>query len=88
MNWFADLPIHRQMNEQFSKSQLLDVMYGYEPMWRSLAEELFKLRCLQKLPYYEIPCALNTGFGIDFSLGKELCQKAKTFLDSDDNRWD
>ena len=73
---------------EFIKSILVDVVYGYEPMTRSLAEAIRTLRCERQLPFEEIPRALNAGFGTDFALGKELCKKAGEFLNDKDVHWD
>jgi hypothetical protein len=73
---------------KFEKTLLLDIVYGYEPMTRSLAEAIKGLRCEQKCPFESIPYGLNQGFGGDFSLGKELCKKAQSFLQDSDPQWD
>ncbi|MDB6020500.1 MAG: hypothetical protein JWQ04_357 [Pedosphaera sp.] len=71
----------------FEKSILMDIVYGYEPMTRQLAEKIKNLRCDQKLPYEHIPYHLNEGFGGDFSLGKDLCLKAQQSLKDTNESW-
>jgi hypothetical protein len=73
---------------EFDKSLMLDILYGYEPMTRSLAIALKDLRCVKQFPFEEIPPALNHGFGTDFALGKELCSRARIFLNDNDKKWD
>ena len=73
---------------KFSKSALFDIVYGYEPMSKTLAETIKKLRCEDKLLYEELPGVLSEGFGNDFALGKELCVKAKMFLKESGKEWD
>jgi hypothetical protein len=72
---------------EFSKSILVDMAYGYEPMTRTLAEAIKELRCERDFRLQDIPWGLNNGFGHDFTLGKELCEKAKAFLNDSDPRW-
>lgn len=70
------------------KQHLLNIVYGYEPMTRQLAEQIQDLRCERKASYEHIAFYLNEGFGSDFSLGKELCQKARQFLKDENKSWD
>jgi hypothetical protein len=73
---------------EISKSNLLDIVYGIEPMTRSLAAAIKKLRCEDRIAYENLPRALNDGFGNDFALGKELCIKARLFLMETEKDWD
>jgi hypothetical protein len=73
---------------EMSKSNIFDIVYGYEPMTKTLAEEIRRLRCDHKMVYEKVPAALNAGFGDDFTLGKELCSKARAFLGESDKGWD
>jgi len=70
-----------------TKSHLFDILYGYEPMTRGLAEEIKRIRCDSGKCYEDIPPLLNVGFGTDFALGKGLCELAKLFLKDTDPRW-
>jgi hypothetical protein len=72
----------------FEKSLILDIVYGYEPMTLSLAQALKELRCERGWSFDRIPHGLNQGFGDDFSLGKDLCKKAESFLNDGDSRWE
>jgi hypothetical protein len=73
---------------EFSKAIILDTAYGYEPMMRELAEAIRESRCNRRLAYEEVPKGLNEGFGCDFALGKDLCVKAKGFLNEKGDEWE
>ena len=73
---------------EFEKAFILDIVYGYEPMTRSLAGAIKVLRCDQGLPFERIPNGLNPGFGDDLALGNELSNQAKAFLGMSDPKWD
>jgi hypothetical protein len=73
---------------EFSKSDLFEIVYGNEPMTKTLAEGVKRLRCGKRMGYEKLPNALNSGFGNDFTLGKELCIKAKCFWGESGEAWD
>jgi hypothetical protein len=72
----------------FEKSDLFEIAYGNDPMNRTLAVAIRKFRCVNKMAYEKLPHALNSGFGNDFTLGKELCVKARVFLGGTEAEWD
>lgn len=70
--------------QKHSGSYLSDILIGLEPMTRTLAETIWKLRSLEKLSFEALArnlCSSELSNAQSFQIGEGLWKKATIFLD-------